>query len=207
MSTQERARVLSLAVSASGLLAMAGWIFDIRPLVDVGPGLDSMKFVTAACFTFAGLILYALSSPCDDDSMLMQFVLPTSTLLLLIVLVVVFVAQFLDIRVGVERAFVPGPADASGILPVSTTLCFFLLAAAGEIRMIRPPGMRVALRGIGLFVGAVGIHALAGYAAGVPMLYFEIAPASSAMSLPAAVLFVACGAAVVSCAARERSFV
>ena len=211
MTKQDRAKILSLAVSLSGAVVMAGWAFDVPALTSVLTGLVTMKFVTAMCFFFTGLILFALASRCDDDSALMQFVLPTSNLLLLIVIIVLFADQYLDIRTGIEHAFVREPAGAvgsvaPGVPSVPTMLGFLLVAIAGEIAMIRPPGTRVSLRWIGAAVALVGFVALVGYATGTRELFFEIPSVSSGMAVHTAALFVVSGAIIHGCvAAREPS--
>ncbi|MEA3212748.1 MAG: two-component system, sensor histidine kinase and response regulator [Chthoniobacter sp.] len=52
------ARAASLLAIGIGLLVLAGWCFDLRPLMTVLPGLVAMKPNTAIAFCLAGLSLF-----------------------------------------------------------------------------------------------------------------------------------------------------
>lgn len=178
---------------------MAGWAFDLQALTSVVPGFVPMQFVTAACFFFTGLILFALVSRCDDDGALMQFVLPTSTLLLLIGMIVVFAEEYLQLETDVAGMFVSAGGTVAGVPSLATMASFMLIAVAAEFGMIRPPGSRGAVRGIGFAVASIGFVALTGYATGIRELYFDLPSVSAAMAIHTALLFVVSGVILSSC--------
>jgi hypothetical protein len=50
-------QILSWVVIAIGVMTLLGWLFDVRTLTTVLPGLVTMKVNTAICFVLAGTAL------------------------------------------------------------------------------------------------------------------------------------------------------
>jgi len=53
-----QARYMGLFVALTGVLVMAGWVFDIQILKSILPTWVTMKFATALSFLLSGLTLY-----------------------------------------------------------------------------------------------------------------------------------------------------
>lgn len=187
---------------AAGLLAMAGWLFDIGPLKSISSGWVSMKFITALSFALSGLTLYFMTRTAEGETDRAQVALYLTTLPLLLIMGAVFFSSLLGAHTGLEDLFVKEvPGGVKTIIPgrpsLATALNFLLFAAAGLIGMHAPFVSRRWLKLPGWLVAAVGAVALAGYAADAPRLYYFVPGANSAMAFGTAALFVLLGAGLI----------
>lgn len=196
------AKILGGIVLAAGLLAMAGWIFDIGPLKSISSGWVSMKFITAFSFALSGVTLYFMARAAEGETDRAQVALYLTTLPLLLIMGALFFSGLLGAHTGLEDLFVKElPGDVKTVIPgrpsLPTALNFILFAVGGLLAMHTPRVSRRWLRLPGWLVAAIGAVALAGYAADAPRLYYFVPGANSAMAFGTAVLFLLLGAGLI----------
>lgn len=203
-------RALAVAVSAGGLLEMLAWFAGIEALTSVSAAFVTMKFSTALSFFLGGVILFFIAEAASGRFAAASVVLPVSTLVLLLFMVTLIASSVFRVVAGVEAIFVreaPGAVLTAvpGRPSVVTVADFMVLAAAGVSALFKRRAMWAWMVWGGVFVAATGLSASAGYALGVPEMYFSLPWASSAMALPTAVLFIAIGAGLCLVPRRARA--
>jgi len=193
------AKLLAGAVTAAGLLVMAGWALDIGALKSVFESWTSMKFITAFGFVLSGAVLYLVARCSEGCFDRVQAPLSVVSLLLLLVMGTLFFSGLLGAHTGLEDLFVSeAPGAVKTVVPgrpsLATSLSFLLIAAAGVFAMFEPVRLRRWLRLPGWLVAAIGAAALAGYAADAPLLYYFVPGVNTAMAFNTAALLVLLGA-------------
>ncbi|HMD68056.1 MAG TPA: hypothetical protein VKF42_04190 [Chitinivibrionales bacterium] len=190
-------KVLSVIVTAAGLVVMAGWIFDIVLIKSVAPGLITMKFSTAFAFVLSGISLYFLARAREGEFEKAQVALSITSFVLALLMGLLFFSAVFGVETGLESLYVKDPGDAGSVMPgipsIPTIINFLLIAAAGLVVIIKPGQAFPELKAIGVLVGGLGLLAAIGYVFGVPLLYYFIPGCNSAMALHTALLFAVLG--------------
>lgn len=191
------AKLLSVVISASGLVVMAGWVFDVPELKSLSRDWISMKFLTAFSFVLCGVMLYYIARAHEGAVDAAQVALSITSFIIILLMGLVFLSTLFNIRTGIEELFVKDTGGAACVAPgrpsVATMIGFILMATAGILRMVNAENIRFKFRIIGIFVTAVGALALIGYAVDAPLLYYYIEGKNSAMALHTAGLFALSG--------------
>jgi len=197
MKFPAKSSIVSAIVMLGGLTVTAGWVLDIPVLKSILPFWVTMKFSTAVCFVFTGLLLFfvAHAKKYPDAALL---VLPVASLVILLFMASFLAASCLKISLGIEDLFVREAAGAvkttePGIPSVATMINFVLIALSGITVMLRFPRETLILNGIGAAVALIGGTAVLGYLLNQPSLYFAFAGRSSAMAFHTSILFVLTG--------------
>jgi PAS domain S-box-containing protein len=124
-------KTIAFITITTGIVVIAGWIWNIPAAKSILPGIISMKFNTAVCFVLSGWILYLLDLP-----VLRQQQKTTVTVLAGIVLLAgaLNLSEYISgTSLGVDELFWkddPQPANTTypGRMSISTALYFIALA-------------------------------------------------------------------------------
>jgi hypothetical protein len=192
------AKVLSAAVTAAGVIVIAGWIFNIDILKSLSPAWNSMKFDTAVAFVLSGVTLYFIIRAAEGGFDEAQVVLAITCLIIFILMGTMFFTTVFGIHTGVEELFMKDTdGSPKSVVPgrasIPTMINFMLVATAGIFTMLHPEKSRSQVRIIGLILGLVGATAVVGYLAGFPPLYYYVEGINSAIAFNTAVLFILLG--------------
>ncbi|MDD2758594.1 MAG: hypothetical protein PHD72_04515 [Patescibacteria group bacterium] len=198
-------KIIAAAVVLVGLIVMAGWIFGIQFLKSILPQLVTMKFTTAVCFVFSGVVLYLkiinFGSKRNDWANLLSILLNFSILLIMSSLII---SIFTGVKTGVEDLIIEEPSGAINTTapgrPSLVTMADFVLVAIVGLSDLtgNPSGELKLSRIFGTIIVFTGCSAIIGYIANIPALYGQFSHISSAMALHTAVLLVFLGIGFVS---------
>jgi hypothetical protein len=195
------ARALALFVAAAGIAVTAGWIFDVSVLKSLAPGWVSMKFSTAIAFVLSGATLFYLAVARERGAERAQVALSILSLTLALLMGLLFFSAVFGVPTGIENIFIRDTGDRQSVVPgrpsLPTMVCFLLVALSAIIALFNPARLLPILRIIGLTIGATGATAAIGYTVNVPLLYYYIGGANSAMALHTALLFVLLGTGLI----------
>ncbi|MHB8881073.1 MAG: hypothetical protein ACYC69_06115 [Thermodesulfovibrionales bacterium] len=191
-------KILSLIVSLTGMLVIAGWIFDISSLKSISPAWVTMKLSAAFAFLLSGIILYFIVRAIEGEFDKAQVALSITSLLIILLMGTMFLSAFLKIHTGVDDLFIKEPDGAvmttnPGRPSVPTMLNFIFVASAGILTILNPHNLPSKLRTIGLTIATIGAVAVAGFVINAPLLYYFIEGINSAMAIHTAILFVLLG--------------
>ncbi len=191
-------QLLVIIVTLSGLVVMAGWIFDISILKSILPGWVTMKFSTALSFFLSGITLYFIAESQKKGLGIAQVVLSITTLCILLLMATLLISVFIGVRTGVEDLFVREAEGAvrtttPGRPSVGTMINFILIATAGIFTMLNMAKLKIKLLIAGGIVTVIGMVALIGYMLNKPVYYYTIEGFSTAMALHTAILFITSG--------------
>lgn len=192
------AKVLSLVVTAGGILVIIGWIFDIGVLKSIIPAWVSMKFDTALSFILSGITLYFIARAVEGEFDKAQVVLSITSLIIILLMGLLLFSEILKINTGLEQLFVKDSVSSPmtvvpGRPSMLTMLNFVLIALAGILTTLSPHKSLSGLKFIGLIVAAIGAVAVIGYIINNPHMYYYVAGINSAIAFHTAVLFILLG--------------
>jgi hypothetical protein len=192
------AKLLSVIVTISGVMVMAGWVLEIEVLKSILPIWVTMKFTTALSFFLSGLILYFVTSTLKNKSDFSQITLTITTLIILLIMATFMLSIFFNVRTGIEDIFVKELEGAvetitPGRPSIGTIFNFMLVTIIGVLTMYEVKKISVIISAIGLLIFAIGCIAILGYIITVPYLYFLIEGYSTAMAVHTAFLFMLLG--------------
>ena len=190
--------MLGLIVILASFAVMYGWFFDIPVLKSILPGWVAMKFITALCFLFSGLLVFLLASHKKSEASNF-FILIFSFVIFLIMASFLLYLSF-GMSVGIENLFVKEPPGAvrtvvPGVPAVPTIISFILIAMSGlfasaNLRLTAPYFW------LGALISAIGGIAVVGYLANIPVLYYSFEGFTS-MAFHTAMLFVLIGISLI----------
>ena len=189
---------LSGLVVFSGMLVMAGWVFDIEVLKSILPIWVTMKFTAAFSFILSGFVLYFVKTGFEQKSDGIQMALTISILIILLIMVTFLLSSVFNIRTGVEDFFVrelEGAIKTStpGRPSIGTMFNFLLVSVIGVFTMYEVKKLAAKIHFTGFLILFVGCIAILGYILSVPRLYFLFEGYSSAMAIHTAILFIILG--------------
>jgi len=190
---------MSLIMIIAGCAVIIGWIFDIGFLKSISPVWITMKLSTAFTFVLSGISLYFIIRAQEGEFEKTLIVLSITSLLIILIMGTLFFSTLIGIHTGVEDLFIKDAENAiKSIVPgqpsIPTMLCFMLVAVAGILTILNPGQLRSKLRAIGMMICSIGTLAIAGYIFNVPLIYYYVPGANSAMAFHAAILFMILGA-------------
>ena len=191
------ARYLALALVASGILVLLGWLFDISLLKSVLPGLVYMHVNTAVLFLLCGL---AVLLEADRRQGAAPGWLGRTLAVLVGAVALVTLGEYASAwNVGVHQWLAPGNVESAGAsvhgrMALMTAVDFLLLAAALLLINVETPRGRRPSNWLALAVAGNAFLAVMGYLYDVTALY-RLA-AWSAMALHTALLFLVASAAL-----------
>lgn len=191
-------KFLSFVVSISAIAVIIGWIFDYPALKSISPNWISMKFDTAVSFFLSGIALYFIVRAFEGERDLAQVVLCITSLIIVLLMGILFFSALLGVHTGAENLFIKETKTTiKTVVPgqpsFPSTLSFLFLATAGILTMLNIKNLRLGLNIIGIIIGLIGIIAVAGYIANIPLLYYYIQGVNSAMACHTAILFIFLG--------------
>jgi hypothetical protein len=165
-SFHRASQVCSAAVSALGLLVLAGWAFDVTALKSVHPSFAPMTANAAFLFVLLGISLWSASRNGSTR-------IRCASALVVILIASLTAAEYVfNIDLGVDQVLVrdaAAAAPASGRMTFPTTLNFLLLGLALLVldvgKRYRPGDFAVML------VAALSLLSLCGYLYGTRSLY------------------------------------
>lgn len=189
---------LAILVIATSIVVMIGWIFDVAVLKSILPIWVTMKFITALCFFFSGMILLSFSFKEKGETS--EFFILIFSFTLLLLMVTFLISLFSGVSTGIESLFVkeaPGAVRTvvPGVPAVPTIICFILIGACGMF-FIYNSELKKVLFSLGLIIGLIGLVAVFGYIFNVPLMYYSFEGFTS-MAFHTALLFIFLGGGIV----------
>lgn len=177
-----------------GVAVMLGWYFDINALTSVVPGLATMKFTTAICFSLSGVMLFFMARVFEGELDVSHIALSLTAFIILLIMSVLFFSVFFEIHTGIEDLFVVQAKESIFTVPQGQpsmgTIFNFILIGIGSILVIYDPQWcRKKLFLLGGLIAVVSLTAVVGYMINVPYLYYEADGISNAMAIHTAILF------------------
>ncbi len=188
---------LSVAV---GFIVMIGWYFDISIFSMILPTWVRMKFATAICFVFSGVILYFLTYKNEEKIVIRQSVMIIFSTLIVLIMGMLFLGSIFGFLIGLENINLIDIHEINapifqGRPSVITTIAFFIIASAGYSSVFIKNTKKL-FRVLGISLEVIGLVAVVGYAANLPILYYEIPKLSNAIAINTAILFALSGLAI-----------
>jgi len=193
-------RIMAIIIGTVGLVVVIGWIFNIAIFESLTPNSVTMKFSTAISFLMSSVILYLINESKCKNSELARGLLPAPNMIILFYMLTLLVSNFTGINTGIENLFIMEKAGAQGsVLPgvpsIATMISFLLITSVSILSLIRYEKHDQETRIIGGIICGVGVTALLGYVANIPLLYYRINGFSSAMAIHTAITFLLIGIA------------
>ena len=210
MSYHKIPRVIAIVVGLAGLMAIAGWVFDVQFLKSLSFSLVPMKFVSAICFALAGVIIFVLSDVVHDAPEVGPIISSVATLIITIVMASLLFSKFIGINCGIESLFIkesycPPETVLPGQPSVATMICFLLIAVLDILAKLKVWYWRGAFIVTGCVIGSAGIGSLIGYATGDISMAHYVPGFSSAMSFFSATLFSLIGITIIMLGVRHKN--
>jgi hypothetical protein len=186
--------ILVAIVFFGAIAVILGWIFNVSALKSILPIWVSMKFITAVCFLISSVIVFILCK--KEKGQFAELVLMVLSFTLLLIMVAFFFSLFTGISTGIESLFVkeaPGSVGTSapGVPAVPTILCFIIIGFAGGVYLFNPEGS-LKINISGWVITVIGLVAVMGYLAGIPVLYYSF-PGHTSMAFHTALFFTFLG--------------
>ncbi len=183
-----------------GLIVMVGWYLDITIITSILPQWIRMKFATALCFVFSGIIVYVLSPGKEEKKEARQIILTIFPTLLALVMGALFLGSVFGFQTGMENiAFIDVHEIATPIFQgrpsVATMISFLLIALIGFLFNFNKT-TRKTFSIIGSIVGMIGLVGIIGYLTNLHVLYYEIPGFSNAIAIHTTILFALLGFAL-----------
>jgi PAS domain S-box-containing protein len=183
------ARVATTIVVALGALGLAGWFLNLEALVNIAPGLATMKVNTAICMLICGVLLWLqIGLPGAGRSVVHQ----SFAVLVAIISVLTLAEYAFRIDLHIDQLLWTDTITPIGQLPgrmAAITAVNYILAAAALLAA--PHRSRVA-NGAFVCATAAGVTlsflAVLGYLYGAAPLYQPLAPVSIAVNTTLAFL-------------------
>lgn len=193
-------KIIGILISLISTGIMAGWILGIHPLTVIFPNYVLMKFITALCFLFSGIILTFISlgkrSRSSFSTLIVYIVCP---LLISLFMSTLLLSRILDIRTGLEELFIREIGQETlenipGLPSLATMLAFILVSITGLIQLLYTSAWKQWFtRVTGFILCITGLIAIVGYILNIPYLYFVIPEISTAIALNSSILLVILG--------------
>ncbi|MCX9009915.1 MAG: ATP-binding protein [Candidatus Methanoperedens sp.] len=200
------AMVCSAITTILGTVAMIGWLMDIHILASFGPGYIPIAPGAALAFILLGsaLYLYARAPLRWFTSIYALISVLFVSLIALLNLIQFLIGAGVDFEGYLVREVLgldPGVYGAGPMSPIAAAS--FLLTCAAMVLLLFAPGRRAAGLSAGLasVVVSVGLVVLLGYLYGTPQLY---GGGYRYVALPAGVMFVFLGTALIAAAGPEH---
>jgi signal transduction histidine kinase len=177
-----------IAIVATGLCVIAGWVLDVETLKSGLPGFVAMKINTAIGFIMSGVALYLLRSTGRPSSAGRIPALVTAVLGLL-----TLVEYLLSVELGIDQALIAEPPGAVGTVhpgrmsPV-TAFNFFITGMALLLLDRRSGRGRRAAEALALLGGGLSLLGVIGYVYGAEGFY-NLLPNLTGIALNTAILF------------------
>ena len=193
-------RILAIIIGSVGLVVVIGWIFNITIFESLTPNSVTMKFSTAISFLMSSVILYLINESKCKNSELARVLLPAPIMIIMFYMSTLLISNLTGINTGIEKLFIIEKGGAQGsVLPgvpsIATMINFLLIIPASILSLIRYEKHDKETRIIGGIICGVGVTALLGYVANIPLLYYRINGFSSAMAIHTAMTFLLIGIA------------
>ena len=206
MVIRAAASIVPLCIAIVGLTVTLGWFFNLAPLKSILLDASSMKFSTSIAFACSGVALFFIAELLNNSrtriAALGHIAIPPMLLVVILFMSVHIASAILGRSAGIDNMFgqeaITGTAStASGRPSEPTILSFLLIAISGVTTLASTSFSRGLMLAVGLAVASIGGMAVAGYALGLPFLYYELDGLSNAMAVHTAILFVATGGYLV----------
>jgi hypothetical protein len=197
MTKLKIAKIIAGLSIVVGLIVMLGWYLDITILTSILPMWIRMKFATALCFVFSGIIVYFLSFRKEEKKELKQIVLIIFPMLLVLVMGTLFLGSVFNFQTGMENIrFIDIHELKTPIFQgrpsLVTMIISLLIACLGFLYNFNEPTKKIFYT-IGLSIGALGLMGVLGYVVHIPFLYYEIPGLSNAIAFHTTSLFALLG--------------
>lgn len=209
MKPQRVVKGIGIVVFLVGVLVCVSWIVDLPALRMMNPDWITMKFTTALCFVFSGVLLFVLPGQVGEgEYSIKRLTLMICSLELLGMMGIIFIAALLGTSTGIEVLFVSEThlepmTTAPGMPAVASMVALLMVSAVGMLDFFNPAKYRGVTRILGIVVAAIGALAVVGYITGVPLLYYYVATVATALAPTTAILFVLLGVGIVLNARTE----
>ncbi|MEK6820949.1 MAG: hypothetical protein AABY11_00940 [archaeon] len=192
-------RCVSALAIVVGTLVMAAWVFQVPFLKSFIFDVITMKFRTALCFLFSGIILYTMTARMDGRKNLKKYLLLIFSALILLIMIPSFIAistgsyfdafrpiLLLSSDYSIEETYLEMPS-------IGTIIAFIFIGLSSTFVYAFPAYSRFFLLYAGSIVHFLATIAIIGFLIRSPLLYYEIQHISAGMSLHAAILFLLLG--------------
>ena len=131
--------VCAILVSFVGLLVMYGWLMDIPILKTIIPGAVTMKFSTALCFFFSGIITGVTNLERGRLSHKSEVIVSACSFAMLFLMLGMLVEELSGTSMGLDNLFImESPEEARysvspGVPSLGTIISFLLLSTSGIV--------------------------------------------------------------------------
>jgi len=188
-------KIIGGIVILTSLVVMFGWFLDIGVLKSILPGWVSMKFITALCFLFSGVLILLISFSKENE--VIKIIVGIISFALVSLMCIFFLSLFFGISTGIESLFVKDVVGAvatsvPGVPAVPTILCFIFIGICGIIFYKNFKNSREFLI-FGILILVISGIAILGYLFSNPFLYYRWGERFTAMALHTAILFTFIG--------------
>ncbi len=166
-------KISSIILVAIGTLVIVGWLFNIPVLKSVLPGIISMKFDTALCFIFSGIVIWLLN---NENLSFTQKVIFFFCSIFIVVMAAIQSCEYLFNRnLGIDELFIKddlisAATTYAGRMAPATTLCFLLAGSVFFMLFFKLRNYKIA-HTIVLFLFALSVFSFSGYLYGVEVFY------------------------------------
>jgi hypothetical protein len=179
-------------------VVIAGWISGIDSLVSIRPNWPAMKFISAICFIFSGVILLSIDRYIHNEDELSSYIASLAALVIFLFMAIITASKMFNISIGIEELFIKEKLGAvksvvSGQPSFLSAINFLAIAMSGFMLLVKPSKCLQIFSVAGSFVVLLATVAITGYVIGVPVMYSYIPNWSNGMSVWSAFLFVLLG--------------
>jgi len=187
--------VLSILV---GIMVIVGWFFDIGYLVSIFPGWPAMEFISAICFIFSGIIIFAIEREIHDRDELSSYIASLASLVIFLFVAILLASKVFGVAVGIEELFIKEKPLAvksvvSGQPSLFSTINFLFISICGFILLVKPKKYILFFSIMGGIVSLVAVTAILGYVLDIPYMYSYMPGLSNGMSFMSSLLFLLIG--------------
>ncbi len=190
---------IALVTILVGLIVMLMWVFSLPYLKSLIIDSTTMKFSTALCFLFSGIILYVMTTHMEGRERVKKHILLLFSILILLVMIPAFLVVVTGVYFDSVAAhlildtFSAGDGTYHGLPSIGTILSFLFIGFSSLFSYTFSKHVRFVLVYAGSIVNFLGMVPLVGYVLNSPLLYYEIENISAGISLHATLLFFVLG--------------
>lgn len=200
MNNVKITKIIASIIAGIGIVVIIGWIYDISVLKSILPNQVTMKFSTAFCFVFSGILLYFIAERSYGKIGYGQIAIPISGLVIFLFVATLLTTNFLGLVSGIEQLYVKDGLDEvktkiPGVPSIPTLTNFLLIVIVGIISL-SDSNRTKPISYIGYTIMITGIVSIVGYNINQPIMYYYAEKFSSGMAIHTSILFALIGFAL-----------
>lgn len=206
MSKIKYAEYFSLLIILVALGVLFGWVFQIDFLKNPFSYGIAMKFITAVCFIFSGIILSVISKTEENNRYndYSQIILPILSLFIMLIMVPPMFSMLFGIHFDTEMLIVSNRFEkvlliGLGMPSFNSTIGFILIALISLLEILKIKRKKIFILTLDVILLLISLFALLGYLVNAPIMYFQIIDKSVGMALLTAILFMLWSLGLIFC--------